>query len=122
MADGLDWFGRRVDDSRLRLGEWDCGWEGCVGGEWSEGRVRLLVVEVDSTPVYLGGGECAGMCGEGEGGIISIDGRLGLCELVLLRIFREAREILVPELMVSALFLAQTAADFAGTLLLPHRI
>lgn len=70
---------------------------GSVDDYLSEGRLLwLVVVEGDLVMLfsggregYPGGGEGALVCGEGEGGggrRISIDGRLGLSELVLLEL------------------------------------
>jgi hypothetical protein len=47
VADGLDWFGRGEEYSGLGLGVRR------VEGEGAEGRVRLLVAEVDPIALHL---------------------------------------------------------------------
>lgn len=109
---------------RFGRGEEDpCGWS-CWGGvdrDVPERRVRLLVVEADPAAVL----------GRGNGNhilgsllvLFSMEGRLGLRKLILLQAGpREPRQVLVFELVVAALPLAQPRADLAHLSSLLHRI
>ena len=118
----LDWQSLLLGLGRSK--ENPCGrscWGGAVNRDVPKRRVGLLVVEADPAAVF----------GRSNGNhilrslllLFSMEGRLGLRKLILLQAGTgEPRQVLVLELVVAALPLAQSRADLAHLSSLLHRI